>query len=271
MAVVAWAGGVQNGAIPASMLVSIGTYDGDQMLLNPAAAAAYEQWAAEWKRQEGSDLITDEANRSLARQQYLYNGYKAGLPGFYVAAIPGTSTHGEALAVDILSTCYSKDIDQHQRLVDMGLKYGWSWYTVGKPSGESWHFNYINNPLAIPAQAKDWFDMADKADLDASTDAAANKVIDALKPGAPLARRAADGSIGIFGADFVEDGVAEPARLGKRGRRIFKSIDEYATFKSICDTINANSGDAPVLPTIDKVVSLDETGWAAFNEFYQEP
>jgi hypothetical protein len=155
MAVVAWAGGVQNGAIPASMLASIGTYDGDEMLLNPAAAAAYEQWAADWKQQEGSDLITDEANRSLARQQYLYNGYKAGLPGFYVAAIPGTSTHGEALAVDILSTCYSKDIDQHQRLVDMGLKYGWSWYTVGKPSGESWHFNYINDPLAIPKGEED--------------------------------------------------------------------------------------------------------------------
>ncbi|MEA9986298.1 M15 family metallopeptidase [Subtercola sp. RTI3] len=147
MALVAWAGNVENGAIPTSKMVSIGTYQGETLWLNPAAAHDFKLWAAEWKQQEGEDLIVDEADRSLDRQIYLYNGYTKHMAGFYMAAYPGTSSHGEALAIDVLSSVYGSDEAKHDRLVAMGLKYGWSWYTVGKPSGEPWHFNYIRNPL----------------------------------------------------------------------------------------------------------------------------
>lgn len=280
MGYVQWAQ-ADNGDIPAWKMVDV---DGNGNLLNPAAAAFFHAWDADYFAITGVHITISEGFRNIAEQERLYALYLSGRGN--LAAVPHTSSHGMGLAVDVNSWVYgnSSGTTKHNALVESGLRHGWSWYTVGKPSGEPWHFNYTGDPTLVSVAdynarfgggstpiAKDWFDMASQADLDSSVDKGTARIIAALKPSATIAGRTADGGIGIFGADFVEDGVSDPSRLGKRGRRIFRNVTEYGTFKRICDTINQNGGDAPVLPEFDKVVFLDEPGWAAFNAFYQEP
>ncbi|RFA15826.1 hypothetical protein B7R22_05310 [Subtercola boreus] len=278
MAWVNWAK-CENGEVPNSLTVVIGTFGQKELRLNPAAAAAFLAWDAEFFGRTGIHIRFSETGRDIATQDYLYDGWVNRRPGFFPAAKPKTSTHGEWTAGDVLSSVYSARMELHDILVETGHNHGWSWELVGEPSREPWHFNFIGDPLSLTVaqfnarhtQGEDDMSAQDVADIKTAVTAAAADTVQKLKPSATIAGRTADGGIAIFGADFVEDGIAEPARLGKRGRRIFRSADEYGTFKTICDTINANGGEAPVLPTFDKVVFLDENGWATFNSFYQEP
>lgn len=70
------------------------------------------------------------AFRSYAEQTRLYNGWKAGLPGFAPANYPGTSMHEKGLAVDV--DCAPGDNGKRASFIkQFGL------YTPH--SGEPWH------------------------------------------------------------------------------------------------------------------------------------
>ncbi|RFA14550.1 hypothetical protein B7R21_06285 [Subtercola boreus] len=219
-----------------------------------------------------SDGTANQNYQSGQAALYVATGGRYGTPS---AATVGTSAHGDWIvgAID----CNTNDMAARDRVF---RKYG----LIRNINSETWHYANIGNPTVTIPTLQEAIDMAaetdpkedemsaqDVADIKTAVDDAAADTVQKLKPSATIAGRTADGGIAIFGSDFVEDGIAEPARLGKRGRRIFRSADEYGTFKTICDTINAKGGDAPVLPTFDKVVFLDENGWASFNSFYQEP
>lgn len=60
------------------------------------AAAAFDAMAAEFKRATGCNLILVDGVRTRAEQARLYNGWIKRLPGFNLAAPPGSSKHEES-------------------------------------------------------------------------------------------------------------------------------------------------------------------------------
>jgi hypothetical protein len=161
-----------NGEVPDSLTVVVGTFGQKELRLNPAAAAAYWAWDAEYFARTGIHIEFSETDRNIATQEYLYDGWVKRKPGFYMAAKPHYSTHGEDTAGDVRSSVYSDRQELHDILVETGDNHGWSWDYVGKGSGEPWHFNFIGDPLSMTVAQynskyaeKDWFDMATLNDL----------------------------------------------------------------------------------------------------------
>ncbi|MDB4543242.1 M15 family metallopeptidase, partial [bacterium] len=85
----------------------------------------------------GHTLSINDAYRSYAKQQYLYDGYKNGTPGFNPAARPGTSKHqsGDAIDIDVGKG------DIYRWLVQHAWKYGY----MRTVAGEEWHWVYAPN------------------------------------------------------------------------------------------------------------------------------
>lgn len=148
MGYVQWAE-ADNGDIPVWKMVDV---DGQKHLLNPSAAAFFHAWDDDFYNLTGTHITISEAFRDIKRQEYLYDGWNRRLAGFFMAAVPHTSSHGMAVAVDVNSWVYGSDEHKHDLLVESGLRHGWSWYTVGKPSGEPWHFNYTGDLTSISVQ-----------------------------------------------------------------------------------------------------------------------
>jgi len=128
----AW-GGHSNGQIPESALVSVGN---GQFAQKDAAAAWFALQAACYAA-TGVMLGVNEAYRNLAGQQYYWNRYINKLPGWTVAAYPGTSNHGWAIAFDI--TGYDA---AWTWLQNNAARFGFSWAT-GKASNERWHWEFV--------------------------------------------------------------------------------------------------------------------------------
>jgi hypothetical protein len=157
MGFVTWAN-ANNGDIPLWKMVDL---TGNQDFLNPAAAAFFWAWDADFYSLTGTHITISEAFRNITKQEYYANAYAAyqryrnggpWAPVAYPAAIPHTSSHGMGLAVDVNSWVYGSDEHKHDLLVDSGMRHGWSWYEVGKPSGEPWHFNFTGDPTLISVQ-----------------------------------------------------------------------------------------------------------------------
>ncbi len=117
-----------NGRIPDHALVPIGV--GSHRLHAPAAAA-YQRMVADARAQGVTIGITDsyrpfDEQVDLARRKGLYR--EGGL-----AAVPGTSSHGWGLAVDL-------DLDEtaQQWMRENGWRYGWVETTPREP----WHWEY---------------------------------------------------------------------------------------------------------------------------------
>lgn len=141
MGVIPWATQFQNGDVAAKALML--DLDGGGNFLQPSAAVSFRQFAAAFRAEFGVDLTISEAFRDLPTQERYYDLYRRGIGN--PAAIPGTSSHGQGLAVDINSWVYGNgsNTTRHQWLVNNAPRFGWSWELVGKPSGEPWHFNYV--------------------------------------------------------------------------------------------------------------------------------
>lgn len=146
----AW-GGLTNGAVPTSLLVDV---SGRGDFMEPTAAAQFKRMQAAILRDVGFNLqpaAGSSAYRPLATQQQFYALYQAYLRGgayFAVAAVPGTSNHGWARAVDL-------NISQYDRaawawMQAHAAEYGFSWAT-GKASGEDWHWESLTPPGAAVA------------------------------------------------------------------------------------------------------------------------
>lgn len=155
-------GGYQNGRIPLAAMeyVGRGAINGEPQYLNPAAAAAWRGFVADVLRETGILLVITEGFRPLALQQHYWNT----LP-FPLAATPGTSTHGWALAVDMAN--YAR-VDK-ALLRRLAQARGFS-FATGDRVREPWHIEFIgslttwagSNGTPLPAEKED--DMFSDAD-----------------------------------------------------------------------------------------------------------
>ena len=75
--------------------------------------------------------------RAYPKQEYLYNGYKRGLPGFNLAAKPGFSNHQDGFAFDFAISGYEGN-PRYDWLKKNGPRFGF----VRTVSGEPWHWEY---------------------------------------------------------------------------------------------------------------------------------
>jgi murein DD-endopeptidase MepM/ murein hydrolase activator NlpD len=126
-----------NGEIPTTALCSA-TTDGAQ-LLRCDAAVSFRLMAAAYANVTGDDLCITDSYRSHAGQVQVFRT-KPGL-----AAAPGTSVHGEALAVDLCGGVERFGTAEHLWMVRQGPGFGWhhpSWAAAGGSRPEPWHFEY---------------------------------------------------------------------------------------------------------------------------------
>jgi len=92
----------------------------------------------------------------ITTQEYLYNGYIQGKPGFNLAAKPGKSNHGNGIALDLNTGSRKKrslDEKTYTWLIKNSWKYGFV-RTVGGAKGEEWHFEYRPNEAKKGPYAK---------------------------------------------------------------------------------------------------------------------
>jgi hypothetical protein len=163
MGAIPWAAQFQNGDVAAKKLMI--DFDGEGHFLQPSAARSLQAFAHEFELAFGAEFTISEAFRDIPTQQRLYDLWRTGKGN--VAAVPGTSSHGQGLAVDINSWVYgsSQYTDRHRWLRENAPRFGWSWELVGKPSGEPWHFNYVGG-FADWASSSNWEDIMTKLDDD---------------------------------------------------------------------------------------------------------
>ncbi|GMA22297.1 hypothetical protein GCM10025864_44620 [Luteimicrobium album] len=95
--------------------------------LMPDAAASF----ARMQKARGSAFHVTSAYRSTADQQVLYDGYKAGKPGYNFALPPSQSNHCRGEAVDFGSADYAW-LEAH------AAAYGWI-----QDKNERWHYDYV--------------------------------------------------------------------------------------------------------------------------------
>lgn len=133
-----------NGRLPASALTAI-SWDvdphGTPYYLKNAAAAALERLDAAFVAAFGHHLDLDLTYRDYDTQVAMRDALGT------VAAVPGTSSHGTGLALDVpeLPCEYGYGTPQRDWLVAHGPSYGWvvpSWAKEGGSNPEYWHFEY---------------------------------------------------------------------------------------------------------------------------------
>jgi murein DD-endopeptidase MepM/ murein hydrolase activator NlpD len=132
-------GGFLNGMIPTGELCSPDSAPGQ--LLRCDAARAYDAMAAAYRSELGSDLCITDSYRTFASQVSTF----AKKPG--LAAVPGTSNHGWALAVDLCGGIEGPGTAQHAWMQAHAPKFGWTHPTWAEPGGgrpEPWHWEFGN-------------------------------------------------------------------------------------------------------------------------------
>jgi hypothetical protein len=136
-------GGYSNGQIPVGVLTQVPVSTG-QPYLRPDAARAWSDLNTKFTAAFGTALAITEAYRDLARQQALWEAYQN---GGTLAAEPGTSIHGWALACDFGSGVATAGSPQKNWMDANAPAYGW------QPTGntfsqvEPWHFEYDGSYL----------------------------------------------------------------------------------------------------------------------------
>jgi len=144
-------GGHSNGNIPLSALTTLSWAPGHR--LRSDAAAAFESLNQAYRARFGTSISITDSYRTLAAQQHLYETKGPGL-----AAVPGTSNHGWALAVDLGGGINSFGTAQHVWMVANGPAYGWihpPWARQGGGREEAWHFEYDGNTTPTPPTEED--------------------------------------------------------------------------------------------------------------------
>lgn len=132
-------GGYANGAIPVTAMTRVPAEVGDPYL-RPDAAAAYFALSEAYRKEFGSALAIREAYRGLARQQSLWNDYQNGTGN--LAAYPGTSVHGWALAIDFTGGVQTPGSAQKRWMNANGPAFGWQPRGDSFSQPEAWHFEY---------------------------------------------------------------------------------------------------------------------------------
>lgn len=147
----------QNGKIPISLMRKVGCF---LPIFGAPAAGQYLQ--AEAQRQVTAfqnafflkfhkPMYISEGYRDYANQVFRRNLYIRA--GGNLAAVPGTSVHGWALAVDFGSGIATPGSPEKKWADANGPKYGW--LPIGNSFGEAWHFEYRGGATLIaPANIK---------------------------------------------------------------------------------------------------------------------
>jgi hypothetical protein len=129
-------GGYSNGEIPTDQLAIFRGVPARK----DAVEAAYAL-QIEYQAKFGIGLVVLEGYRPLVRQKYLRNLWKTGHGN--IAAVPGTSIHGWALAFDFAAPLNNSNSPQHKWMRENAGRYGFDW-TRGKADNEPWHWEYGN-------------------------------------------------------------------------------------------------------------------------------
>lgn len=130
-------GGFANGMIPSEAMCALNGVS--YHALRCDAAKAYDAMSQAYAKQFGSTICITDSYRSFAAQVRLY----AEKPG--LAAVPGTSNHGWALAVDLCGGIESFSTEQHAWMVANAPKFGWvhpDWARQGGGREEPWHWEF---------------------------------------------------------------------------------------------------------------------------------
>jgi cell wall-associated NlpC family hydrolase len=135
----AW-GGYSNGQIPGDALCALGVA---RHALRCDAAASYVKMSAAFEATFGSPLCITDSYRSYASQVSAFHR-KPGL-----AAVPGTSNHGWALAVDLCGGINVAGSPQWTWMTANAGRFGFvqpDWARPGSEKPEPWHweFGYIS-------------------------------------------------------------------------------------------------------------------------------
>jgi len=120
-----------NGQLPASVLQPVG----QGLFLEREAAESFLALRAYVLQKTGHTIALNAAYRTLAKQQFLYSGYIRHLPGFNLAAVPGTSNHGWGLAIDLHAPVDRSYVDRY------GGAFGWAKQWSDAPT-EFWHIRF---------------------------------------------------------------------------------------------------------------------------------
>jgi hypothetical protein len=131
----AW-GGHSNGQIPGEALCALGVA---RHALRCDAAVAYGRMSAEFHAAFGTPLAITDSYRSLASQVSAF----ARKPG--LAAVPGTSNHGWALAVDLGGGINIARSPQWTWMTENAGRFGFvqpDWAQPGGEKPEPWHWEY---------------------------------------------------------------------------------------------------------------------------------
>lgn len=142
----------QNGKLKSSELSPITICaNGQRAYLANDAARAFNAMNAESERRFNVTLKVDtpaEAYRTYAEQVLLYSLYKEGKGN--LAAKPGTSNHGEGIAIDCLN-------QQMREIVDkIGVDFGWSKNWSDAPT-EWWHIKWKAGNYDKAINNEKWF------------------------------------------------------------------------------------------------------------------
>ncbi|MDP4332732.1 D-alanyl-D-alanine carboxypeptidase family protein [Curtobacterium sp. A7_M15] len=146
----AW-GGYSNGEIPPTAMSPVPAEVGDPYL-RPDAAAAYFDLSDAFERAFGVPLVITEAYRGLARQQLLWDRYQN---GGNLAAYPGTSVHGWALACDFGGGVQTPGSTRKNWMNANAPAFGWQPRGDSFSSPEAWHFEYDGSYSPPPATVVD--------------------------------------------------------------------------------------------------------------------
>ncbi|WP_253719906.1 D-alanyl-D-alanine carboxypeptidase family protein [Brevibacterium renqingii] len=132
----AW-GGHSNGRIPASAMCELASAAGQ--MLRCDAQAAFDRLSRAFEARFGSPISVTDAYRDYATQVILKR--RKGR----MAATPGTSNHGWALAVDLGSGINSFGSAQHRWMRANAPRFGWIHPGWARQSGslpEPWHWEF---------------------------------------------------------------------------------------------------------------------------------
>jgi hypothetical protein len=131
----AW-GGWRNGQIPVETLCQLGTFG---HALRCDAAASYGQLNAAYTTAFGTPLCITDSYRSLAAQISAFQRKPK------LAAVPGTSNHGWALAVDLCGGINVSGSVQWTWMTANAARFGFVQPDWAAPRGEKpepWHWEY---------------------------------------------------------------------------------------------------------------------------------
>ncbi|MCW2579254.1 MAG: Cell wall-associated hydrolase, invasion-associated protein, partial [Blastococcus sp.] len=131
----AW-GGFSNGQIPREALCQLGVY---RHALRCDAAASYGQLSAAFQTAFGTPLCITDSYRSLASQVSAFRRKPK------LAAVPGTSNHGWALAVDLCGGINTAGSPQWTWMTANAGRFGFVQPDWAAPRGEkpeAWHWEY---------------------------------------------------------------------------------------------------------------------------------